>query len=211
MSRQVIGRLPPRQLVIVHCRKWSRTPLANEENALPLTTFATTTRLAAHQSRYAGSYHREVEKSAAETVRDARSRASLSQRELAARSGVRQPNIAAIEAGRTQPTQATLDRLLHAAAVRPSLVLDRFRAEVRSAIERAGGRSPRVIGSVALGNDTEQSDLDLLVDLGDELSIWTLASLAEELRELLGTEVDIIDDHGSTALLEQVRAEAVSL
>ena len=161
--------------------------------------------------RYADSYHDQVKKSAAETVRDARTRASLSQRELAARSGVRQPNIAAIEAGRTQPTQATLDRLLHAAAVRPSLVLNRIRDEVRAAIERAGGRDPRVIGSVAQGNDTEQSDLDLLVDLGDEPSIWTLASLAEELRELLGTEVDIVDDHGPAALLERIRAEAVRL
>lgn len=150
-------------------------------------------------------------KTAAERVRDARSRSSLSQRELALRSGVQQPNIAAIEAGRTQPTDATLRRLLQAAAVRPSLVLDRYREEIRAAVARAGGRHPRVIGSVARGSDTASSDLDLLVDLGDRPSIWTVAALVDELSELLGTHVDVVDDDGSSDLLERARADAVPL
>ena len=147
----------------------------------------------------------------AEGVRQARRRASLSQRELAARSGVQQPNIAAIEAGRTQPTPATLDKLLRAAAIRPSVVLDRHREDVRRAIERAGGLNPRVIGSVARGIDNERSDVDLLVDLGDQPSIWTVASLVEELRTLLGTEVDVVDDHGVAEVLQRARDEAVPL
>lgn len=152
-----------------------------------------------------------METNAAERVREARGRAGLSQRELAARSGVRQPNIAAIEAGRTRPTDATVAKLLAATALRPSVVLDRHRVDVQQAIERAGARNPRVIGSVARGTDTERSDVDLLVDLGDEPSIWTVAALVEELRLLLGIEVDLVDDHGSTAELERARTEAVPL
>lgn len=82
-------------------------------------------------------------KSGAERVRRARERASLSQRELAARSGVQQPNIAAIEAGRTQPTRATLDKLLSAAAIRPSVVLDRHREVVRG---RSSGLAASTLG-----------------------------------------------------------------
>lgn len=152
-----------------------------------------------------------MSRTAAELVRAARTRAALSQRELAARSGVRQPNIAAIEAGRSQPTTSTLGKLLKAAMVRPSLTLERHRAEVRQAIERAGGRDARVIGSVARGSDSETSDLDLLVDFGDHASIWTVAALVEELRQLLGNDVDIVDDHGSVPVLQRARAEAVPL
>ena len=52
---------------------------------------------------------------AASLLRTARSRAGLSQRALAAAAGTSQSAVAAIEAGRKQPTVATLERLLHAA------------------------------------------------------------------------------------------------
>lgn len=47
-------------------------------------------------------------------LRDARRRAGLSQRQLAARSGVAQPTIARIEAGRADPRFGLLQRLLEA-------------------------------------------------------------------------------------------------
>lgn len=148
---------------------------------------------------------------AGERVRSARTRAGLTQRQLAARAGVRQPNIAAIESGRSRPTTSTLDKLLTAAAVRPSTVLAARRDEVRKAIARAGGRDPRVFGSVALGTDTPGSDIDLLVDFGPEPSIWQVVALAEEVRTLLGVEVDIVDDHGVNPTLERARSEAAQL
>jgi hypothetical protein len=52
---------------------------------------------------------------AAAILRDARTRARLSQRALAEAAGTSQSAVAAIESGRKQPTVATLDRLLRAA------------------------------------------------------------------------------------------------
>lgn len=52
---------------------------------------------------------------AAELLRSARIRAGLSQRGLARLAGVRQPMVAAYEAGRRQPTLTTLHRLVRAA------------------------------------------------------------------------------------------------
>jgi transcriptional regulator with XRE-family HTH domain len=49
-----------------------------------------------------------------EWVNDARRSAALSQRQLAARSGVPQPTIARIEAGHQVPRADTLERLLRA-------------------------------------------------------------------------------------------------
>ncbi len=47
-------------------------------------------------------------------VRDARHRAKLTQRELAAKAGIPQETIARIERGRVDPRVGTLDRLLEA-------------------------------------------------------------------------------------------------
>lgn len=51
---------------------------------------------------------------AARYVRAARMKAGLTQRALAERSGIPQPTIAAIEAGRQEPRYATFDRLVRA-------------------------------------------------------------------------------------------------
>lgn len=48
-------------------------------------------------------------------VRDARSRAGISQRELAARAGTSQSVVARVESGQTRPSSETLNRLLEAA------------------------------------------------------------------------------------------------
>lgn len=55
-----------------------------------------------------------IRRRAARYLRSARARAGLSQRELARRSGIPQPTIAAIESGRQDPRHATLERLLRA-------------------------------------------------------------------------------------------------
>ena len=52
---------------------------------------------------------------AAELLRQARARAGLSQRALAARAGTAQSAVARIERGQTSPTWSTLERLLKAA------------------------------------------------------------------------------------------------
>lgn len=54
-------------------------------------------------------------------LRDARSSARLSQRELAARAGTSGPAVAAYEAGRVEPRFSTLQRLLAAAGQRLSV------------------------------------------------------------------------------------------
>jgi hypothetical protein len=65
----------------------------------------------------------------------------------------------------------------------------------------------RVFGSVARGEDTETSDIDLLVDLDDGVGVVALAGLRRELSELLGVEVDIVP---AATLKPGVRAEVVA-
>jgi predicted nucleotidyltransferase len=70
----------------------------------------------------------------------------------------------------------------------------------------------RIFGSVARGEDNGASDVDLLVDLEPEATLFDLLGLANDLEDLLGIKVDV----GSSASLrasvrEEVLAEARSL
>lgn len=59
-------------------------------------------------------------------------------------------------------------------------------------IARAHGvRNVRVFGSVASGTDQEGSDIDLLVDAGEGVTLFTLTGLEQALRDLLGVNVDV--------------------
>jgi predicted nucleotidyltransferase len=52
--------------------------------------------------------------------------------------------------------------------------------------------NPRVFGSVLHGNDTESSDLDILVDALPGTSLFTLGGLQIELENLLSIPVHIV-------------------
>ena len=62
--------------------------------------------------------------SAAELVRDARLRAGLTQRELAAKAGVEQPVIARLERAGSNPTLQTLTWIVRAAGFRVRMILE---------------------------------------------------------------------------------------
>ena len=51
---------------------------------------------------------------------------------------------------------------------------------------------PRVFGSVLTGTDTDESDLDLLVDPSKGTSLLTLARLENEAEDLLGVPVSVL-------------------
>lgn len=77
------------------------------------------------------------------------------------------------------------------------------REEVLRIAEKHGARNVRVFGSVAHGEATESSDIDLLVDTAEETSPWFPAGLVEELEELLGRRVDVVTTNGLYWLLRR--------
>jgi uncharacterized protein len=52
--------------------------------------------------------------------------------------------------------------------------------------------NPRVFGSALRGDDSEGSDLDLLVDPLPGTTLFDLGGLQDELQELLGVSVDVL-------------------
>ena len=59
-------------------------------------------------------------------------------------------------------------------------------------LERYGVRRASLFGSVARGEDTPASDIDILVELPESASLLELAGLKIDLEEALSREVDIL-------------------
>jgi len=76
--------------------------------------------------------------------------------------------------------------------MRPSEALRTYRAQLREIVARHGAARPRVFGSAISGNDTDESDLDLLVDPTSKTTLMTLAAIQLEAERLLGVRVDVL-------------------
>ncbi|QCR42811.1 DNA-binding protein [Curtobacterium sp. SGAir0471] len=131
---------------------------------------------------------------AAELIRAAREDVGLSQSALATAAGMQQPSISAYESGRKQPRPETLQRILRAARARPSIPLALYADDVLRAAERFHLRDVRVFGSAVRGEDTEQSDVDLLVGLAPGASLFDLGGFAAAVEDLLGFAADVLTD-----------------
>jgi predicted nucleotidyltransferase len=76
--------------------------------------------------------------------------------------------------------------------MKPSEALAAHRDELRELVSRHGLTRPRVYGSVLSRADTEESDLDLLVDPTEKTTLFTLARLERAAQELLGVRVSVL-------------------
>jgi uncharacterized protein len=95
--------------------------------------------------------------------------------------------------------------------MRPSEALAAHRADLRELAGRHGLQHPRVFGSVLTGADTEQSDLDLLVDPAESTSLLTLAAFKIEAEKLLRVPVSVLTPNALPAkfrnmVLQQAQA-----
>jgi len=168
---------------------------------------------------------------AATVLRDARLRARLSQTELARRAGVAQSVISAYEAGRREPSLATLTRMVKATghsinldleenevAIRgiPDTPIGRRLRRNRSALldvaARHGAKNLRVFGSVARGEETIESDVDIVADLPSGIALFELGTFERELSNILKVNVDLAPSDGLRPHVRfEVDAEAIPL
>jgi uncharacterized protein len=167
----------------------------------------------------------------AAVIREARERAGVSQAELAARAGVSQPVISAYESGRREPSMAMLAKLVAASGhdlrievvARPGFHralpdtamgrrLHRHRRTIVELARQQGASNVRVFGSVARGDDTDGSDVDLLVDLDTGVGLLGLIGLERQIAEVLGRPVDLVPAANlKPGVAPRVMAEAIPL
>lgn len=76
--------------------------------------------------------------------------------------------------------------------MKPSTVLNSQREAIRALVNEYGVMNPRVFGSIIRNEDTDGSDLDILVDPSPETSLLDIAKLQMRLEKELGITVDVL-------------------
>ena len=91
-------------------------------------------------------------------------------------------------------------------------ILGGHRQAVLELAKRHGASNVRVFGSIARGDATSSSDVDLLVAMDQGRSFLDLCTLGDELEDLLGRRVDLLTEPAISHLLrDRILKEAVPL
>ena len=73
-------------------------------------------------------------------------------------------------------------------------VVQQKKREILAIIKQHGLSNVRIFGSVARGDETPLSDVDFLVDLKKDCTIFDLGGAHVKLQVLLGRKVDIVTE-----------------
>jgi len=97
--------------------------------------------------------------------------------------------------------------------MRPSEALKGREQKVRELVFSFGFKNPRVFGSVARGEDDDESDLDILVEYEkDVVGMMYRLELQERVSLLLGVRVDMKTAGGLPEhAVEQIKKESIPL
>ncbi len=91
--------------------------------------------------------------------------------------------------------------------MKPSEALRTNREAIRQVVAAHRATNPRVFGSVVHGEDTDDSDLDILIDPTPDTTLFDIGAIRHELLELLGIPVDVLTPK---ALPEKFRATVLA-
>ena len=91
--------------------------------------------------------------------------------------------------------------------MKPSILLQTHRDDIRRIVLSHRALNPRVFGSALHGADREDSDLDLLIDPTQDTTLMDIGAIRHELLELLGVPVDVVTPK---ALPEKFRAAVLA-
>lgn len=73
--------------------------------------------------------------------------------------------------------------------------LNQKRSRILDLAAQHGARNVRIFGSMARGDAGPSSDVDFLVDMDSERSLFDMADLVSALEDLLGRKVDVVTEN----------------
>ena len=82
-------------------------------------------------------------------------------------------------------------------------LLKEKRQAIMALADKHGAHSVRVFGSIARGDSSPGSDVDLLVKMEEGRSLLDLSAMVLDLKELLGVNVDVVSEDGLYWLLRR--------
>ena len=92
--------------------------------------------------------------------------------------------------------------------MKPSVVLIAHRSQIREIVLAHHANNARVFGSVAAGTDTDDSDLDILIDPTPETTLFDIGAIRYKLKQLLGVSVDVLTPKALPEKFRQAVLEA---
>lgn len=91
-------------------------------------------------------------------------------------------------------------------------MLKKSRATILAIAAKHGASNVRIFGSVVRGEDTDASDIDVLVDMAADRSLYDLVGFQQELEVLVGRKADVLTENGLNRYLkDRILAEAAAL
>lgn len=91
--------------------------------------------------------------------------------------------------------------------MKPSIALNIYRDAIREIVRAHRADNARVFGSVLHGQDIEGSDLDILIEPQQDMTLMDIGAIRMELLDLLGIPVDVLTPG---ALPESFRQQVMS-
>ena len=100
---------------------------------------------------------------------------------------------------------------MNAADVRPSIPLAVNADVIRNFAASFGLSDVRVFGSVVRGEDTSDSDVDVLARYDRTVSFFKMRGFPARVEEVIGFPVDLVLDDSSSPTMDEIRRTAVPL
>ena len=73
------------------------------------------------------------------------------------------------------------------------LIIEHIRHAIAPVLHKYEIRNASLVGSMARGEHTPESDIDLVIEIGQPISLLTFARMKIELGHILGKKVDLIE------------------
>lgn len=90
--------------------------------------------------------------------------------------------------------------------------IDEIKEKTLPILKRYGATRAGVFGSVVTGHVRRNSDIDILVELGKDLSLLDVVRINRELEEVLGRKVDLVEYEAIKPLIkERILSEEVRI
>lgn len=91
-------------------------------------------------------------------------------------------------------------------------LLQQYQEQIRTLARLNGIKNVSVFGSVVRGEDNTDSDIDFLVEIEEDRTLFDLIRFKQMVEDLIGRKVDVVTDQAiHWTLKEQILNEAIPL